>query len=687
MSLLTTLRVRFAQAVADLTTLDLNAPETAALALMVRPSAEQKKGGKPGGKGGAVALGDYQANMAMPLGKQLGRQPQLVAQQLIDRVEVADVCEPPTIAGPGFINLAVRDAVIAEQAAALLGDDSLGITPTEQPRTIVVDFSSPNVAKPMHVGHLRSTVIGDALQRVLRRLGHRVISDNHIGDWGTQFGMILWGYKHLLDEAAYASTPVEELARLYRTVVQLQSYQRARNELPTLEDAVAPMQAAAQRARDEPEPTADDPKEAKKLAKQHKKAVARAEANAAAAVSAVESAKATIAALPDELKPLAEQHDDIATAARLETAKLHAGDAENRRLWEEFLPHCLASLQQVYDRLGIHFDQAKGESHFQPRLAGTVEKLQAAGLASESDGAVVVFPRDVDPAADDDAAPLIVRKSDGAFTYATTDLATIEERLEDERADAMLYVVDARQAEHFQRVFQTAAKLFASDPPPEFRHVAFGTVLGEDGRPFKTRAGDTVGLESLLDEAVSQARRIVEENEAAKPDDERLADDQRDRIAELVGLGGVKYADLKHNRESDYAFSWEKMLSKTGDTATYLQYAYARTRGILRKAAAAGTEVVEGPIDVSSPAERALALKLLRYPEAVEAVAAELRPHLLTTYLFELAGAFSTFFEQCPVLRADDEASRASRVRLVELTGRVLRDGLSLLGIAVSERM
>ena len=666
MSVLRSLRERFAAAVAAVTSQPVEAPETQRLAEMVKPAS--------GGK--AAAFGDYQANMAMPLGKSLGQPPRDVAEQLIAAVDVADLCEPPSVAGPGFINLTLKSDMLAERVAALQSDDRLGVAMAAEPRTVIVDFSSPNVAKPMHVGHLRSTVIGDALQRVLRRLGHHVTSDNHIGDWGTQFGMILWGYKHLLDEAAYKSQPVEELARLYRTVTQLSAYQKAvadRSKLAAAIDA-AREQHAALAAQNIPED--------KKLAKTHRKSLSKAEAAVKSAEAALAAANATIAGLPDDLKAVADQHADIATAARLETAKLHAGDDENRRLWNEFLPYCLQALETVYERLGVAFDVTKGESHFQPRLAGTVAKLKAAGLADESDGAVVVFPES------GQGAPLIVQKTDGAFTYGTTDLATIEERIEDDGADQILYVVDARQGEHFDRVFETARRLGDAYAAADYRHVSFGTVLGEDGRPFKTRSGDTVGLESLLDEAVVQARGIIDENEAGKPDDvPKLSDADREAIATLVGLGGIKYADLKHNRESDYKFDWSKMLAKNGDTATYMQYAYARTRSILRKAAAAGSELTHGPIALASDAERALALKLLQYPEAVEAVGQELRPHLLTTYLFELAGAFSTFFEQCPVLQADDDATRASRLRLVDLTGRVVRDGLALLGIETTEQM
>ena len=671
MSFLRTLRDRFADAVAAVTDKSVDDPTVAQMASLVKPASASK---------GGPSFGDYQANMAMPLAKSLGRNPQVVAQQIIDAVDVDDLCEPPSIAGPGFINLVLKDELLARRAASLLDESSqdpstLGIEPTRHPRTIIVDFSSPNVAKPMHVGHLRSTVIGDALQRLLRRLGHNVTSDNHIGDWGTQFGMILWGYKHLLDDNAYRSQPVVELARLYRTVNDLIAYQTAVANLPALEAAIEPARDAVDKLKAEAEP-AD-----KKLAKAHRKAVARAEAEAKAAAGRAADANSMVVNLPSELKAIADAHPDIATAARQETARLHRGDEENLRLWNEFLPYCLQALDTMYHRLGVSFDQTKGESYYQPRLPQTVQRLLDEGLAEESNGAVVVFPKDAGP----DDAPLIVRKTDGAYTYGTTDLATIEHRVDDEHADQILYVVDARQSEHFDRVFETAARMGERYADVAYHHVSFGTVMGDDRRPFKTRSGTNIGLDSLIDEAIEKARAVVDANEDAKPDGvDRLSDLQRQQVAELVGVGAVKYADLKHNRESDYVFDWDKMLATNGDTATYMQYAYARTRSILRKS---GETISSGPIDLGEPAERALALKLLQYPDAVEAVGQELRPHLLTAYLFELAGLFSTFFDQCPVLKADDAATRTSRLRLVDLTGRVIKDGLALLGIETAEQM
>ena len=658
MNILAELRSRFAAALTDF------ADNPAPFAVMVRPSQDSR-------------FGDYQANCAMPLAKQVGANPREVAQQIIDRLHVSDLCDPPEVAGPGFINLRLRSDWLEAAVNTAALDEQLGVKPPPTQRQYVVDFSGPNVAKPMHVGHLRSTVIGDALCRILRALGHHVVSDNHIGDWGTQFGMIIYGYKHFLNQTAYEQDPVGELARLYRRVNQLSDYVEARDQLPRLEQQAAERASALQAA----EADASIPeKERKKTLKKLREAVADAQA-------AVQSAQSKVAAIESDpkLKADAAAHPNIARAARDETAKLHAGDPENTRLWQQFLPQCLAALQRVYDRLGIAFDLQLGESYYQPNLAAVVRDLEERGMAAESNGATCVFIAG-------NEAPFIVRKSDGAFTYATTDLATIRYREEELHADAILYVVDTRQAEHFNLLFATARRWGYAET--EFQHVSFGTVMGEDGKPFKTRAGDTVGLESLLDEAVAKARRIVDENDDAKRDEQEqpapeLDAAERQGVAEIVGIGGIKYADLRHNRDSDYVFSWEKMLANTGDTATYMQYAYARICGIFRRGGESrdSLRAAGERIRLAESAERGLALQLCRFPEALAAVATEYRPNQLTQYLFETANTLSTFYEQCNVLKAPDAATRTSRLMLVDLTGRVIERGLSLLGIAVSERM
>ena len=468
----------------------------------------------------------------------------------------------------------------------------LGVPAPAQVKTIVIDFSSPNVAKPMHVGHLRSTVIGDSLARINAALGHKVLSDNHLGDWGSQFGMILWGWKNARDESGFATDPVGELARLYRL--------------------------AQARIKD--------------------------------GDSAVED------------------------AARAETAKLHAGDPENRALWQQFMPHCLSALQSIYDRMGVRFDVQLGESFYDPQLSGVVADLQSKGIAVESEGAIVAFVEQTE-------APFIVRKRDGAFTYATTDLATIKYRVETWHPDQILYVVDHRQSDHFKQLFEVARKWGYGSV--DLEHVSFGKVLGADRRPFKTREGDVVELESLLDEATAMARKVVDQNSP------ELDPEERQRVAEVVGLGAIKYADLSQNRISDYVFDWQKMMAMNGNTATYLQYAYARIQSIFRKGAVTPEAIRrQSPaIALSHPAERNLGVRVLRLPEVLELAAAELKPNILTDYLFELANAFSTFFEECPVLKAESAERRDSRLALCDLTARTLKSGLGLLGIDTVERM
>ena len=570
-------------------------------------------------------FGDYTATLAMPLAKRLRAKPRDLAEKLIIRLNdspdftaVFEPVEGPV--GPGFVNVRVRDDALAHGLAAACGDARLGVAVVQQPETIVLDYSSPNVAKPMHVGHIRSTVIGDALARILRFRGHRVITDNHLGDWGTQFGMILWGWKHCRDDAAYAADPTAELGRLYRLV-------------RTVADA-------------KPEELAADP----------------------------------IAA------EFAAAHPSAARDVLLETAKLHEGDAENRQLWDDFLPVCRREIERIYQRLDIEFDHTLGESFFQPLLNGVVEDLQASGLARESRSAIGVF-------LDGQETPLLIRKADGAFLYATTDLATIAWRAEHWRPDRILYIVDHRQSQHFQQVFATArawgCRATEQMASMELDHVAFGTVLGEDGKPFKTRAGDTVGLEALLDEGVQRAGAIVGEGEHAR---QGMDDDQRQKVAEAVGIGAIKYADLSQNRTTDYVFSFDKMLELKGNTAAYMQYAVARVEGIAGRGGidreALRQQVVADPkmIELVDPRERRLALNALRFAAVLEDVEADYRPNVLTAWLFELAGSFSSFYDALPVLKAEGR-QRITRLALADLTGRTLRQGLELLGIRVPKQM
>ncbi len=666
MNPLATLRSRFASALATLVD---ESQAIDPLVEMVLPSKDAQHG-------------DYQANCAMPLGKQLGRKPRDVADTLVAALDVADLCEAPEVAGPGFINLRLRDEWIIEQLTAATQDLArLGVTPVETTRTIVVDYSSPNVAKPMHVGHIRSTVIGAALCRVLGFLGHRVISDNHIGDWGTQFGMIIYGYKHFVDEAALADAPVAELSRLYKLVNQIGDYQATKSDkLPAVAEKITAAEAkVAQLASAKP---TGDAKQDKKAAKEVRKA--EAAVGDLRKEQAELEAKVTGFEADAQLSKLAAEHPAIGGSALQETAKLHAGDEENRQLWERFLPACLEEINATYDRLGVKFDHTLGESFYQPQLAGVVQDLTAKGLATESEGAMCVFVEGF-------AAPFIVQKKDGAFLYATTDLATIQYRMRQWRPDALLYVVDHRQSMHFEQLFATAKAWnhgvdhHDDDPDKdiELAHIAFGTVCGEDGKPYKTRSGSAVGLMGLLDEAVDRAYAIAERSPMLTTDEERR------EVAERIGIGAIKYADLSHNRTSDYVFSYDKMLAMTGNTAAYMQNSYARVRSIFNKAGVEAEALRSSghAITIDSPAERALGLALLQFAEALDRVAADYRPNHLAAYLFELASRYSEFYEKCPVLKAETESLKESRLLLCDLVARTIAKGLELLGIETVERM
>ena len=651
MNILALLQQRFAPALSAVS------PDIQPLLAMIRTAQDAK-------------FGDYQANFAMSLGKQLGKPPRDVAAQIAGATKLDDLCHPPEIAGPGFINLKLRDDWLAAQLNAAAHDERLGIAPTAQPRTFVIDYSSPNVAKPMHVGHIRSTVIGDALYRTLSFLGHKVISDNHLGDWGTQFGMIIYGYKHFVDEPAFRANPVPELSRLYRLVSKLVEYRESLAAAPTVQQRLAAKQSELDTAKKQPVP-AD-----KAAAKKHSQQLNQLQDQIKKLNEELESLQKKISAVSadPQLAPLAADHVTIDQAVLAETAKLHEGDAENLKLWHEFLPHCRDEIQRVYKRLDVKFDHELGESFYHERLAPVVEDFQKRGLAQDSQGAVCVF-------LDGFEAPMIIRKKDGAFLYSTTDLATIAYRRETWNPEAILYVVDHRQSDHFDKLFAAAKKWGAGDI--QLVHVKFGTVLGEDGRPYKTRSGDTVGLEGLLNEAVSRALAVVQENSLD------LSPAEQQRVSETVGIGGLKYADLSHDRESDYKFSYDKMLQLNGDTATYLQYFYARCRSIFRKGETTPAAVLAsgGKIVLDQPEERSLAIQLLRFAEALAVIEADFRPHNMTVYLFELAKTYSSFYENCPVLKADTAAQKASRLLLCDLTARTIATGLQLLGIGVEEKM
>ena len=599
--------------------------DPAAFASAVRPSTDPK-------------FGDYQANGCMAIAKARGENPRAMAEAVAKVVDLEPMAGSPEVAGPGFLNVRLHDAWIAEELGHLLADDALGITPPAKPQTVVVDYSSPNVAKPMHVGHIRSTVIGESLARMFAALGHKVIRDNHLGDWGSQFGMILWGWKNHRDESAYAADPVAELSRLYRLA---QASIKPGETLGEAYKKVFALEAEGKQA--EAETLFAKLSEGKGYT--------------------LESVRSSIA-----------ESRAIADACRVETAKLHAGDAENRVLWEQFMPYCLEALDTIYKRLGVTFDVHLGESFYDPMLADVVKDLEAKGLAIPSEGATVVFTEVA-------KAPFIVRKRDGAYNYATTDLATIRYRKATWSPDLLLYVVDHRQGDHFKALFDVARRWGYDDLRME--HIAFGTILGHDKRPFKTRDGDVIGLESLLDEGVSEALKVVQENSP------ELGAEEQAKVAEIVGLGAIKYADLSQNRLSDYVFDWKKMLAMNGNTGAYLQYAYARIRSIFRKGEVDPESIrsARPAILLASPAERGLGAAILRLPEMLELAASELKPNILTDYLFGLANAYSTFYEGCPVLKAETPALRDSRLALADLTARTLRFGLNLLGIDVVDRM
>ena len=552
-------------------------------------------------------FGDYQSNALMSLAKVRKMNPRQLATETLAKLDVSDVCEKVEIAGAGFLNFRLKNSVLAQTLEAAARGEHLFFAPAATPKTIVVDFSSPNVAKPMHVGHIRSTGIGDALQRTLRLLGHRVISDNHIGDWGTQFGKLLLGWKQALDRPALARDAIAELERLYKIIN------------------------------------------------------AECDAN------------------PARLEE-----------AKSELVKLQAGDAENISIWKEMIRLSQIQFDTIYSRLGVKFDFALGESFYNPWLGDVVNDLLAKKIARESEGAVGVFSDGSQPAKEDPflvnrdgewvADPALVRKSDGGFNYTTTDLATVDYRLTTWSPNEIVYVVDDRQSGHFKKLFL----IFARWKPEAAKttqliHVGFGKILGDDGKPFKTRSGDTVKLGDLLDEAVERAYKTVCEKSAELPEA------QRREIARVVGLGAVKYADLLPNRQSDYVFSWDKMLALQGNTAPYLLYAYTRIRSIFRKL---GEEASTAPVNflLAAPDEITLAKHLLNFGLTLEAVAEDYRPNFLCTYLFELAGHFARFYENCPVLKSEGP-ERASRLALCDLTGRVMKQGLEMLGIETTEQM
>lgn len=541
-------------------------------------------------------FGDYQANGLLPLGKRLGKNPRDLATQTAELLTQSAAFAKVEVAGPGFLNLTLRADFADKTLNEFLHDVRLGVPAVSKPEHVVVDFSSPNIAKQMHVGHLRSSILGAAMVRLLREVGHKVTGDNHLGDWGTQFGTLIVGMRRFGNEAALASDPVVELERVYKL--------------------------------------------------------------------------ATAAAKEDP---------SVGDTARAELAKLQAGDPDNRALWEHFVAVTRKSLDRVYAMLGVEFDMWMGESAYHPMLEGVVAELKERGLVREDAGALCVFFGELDSAPADlkkQKEPFIVQKADGAYLYSTTDIATLKYRHDTLKADRAIYVVDARQSLHFKQLFALAAMMGI---PTKLVHPGFGSVLGEDGKPLKTRDGQAITLESLLSEATSRARaRIMEEGL-------EIPESELDEASRTIGIGAVKYADLKQNLASDYTFDWDKMTSFKGNSGPYLQYAYARIQSIFRKGEVG--DATQGAVHIEAAEEWALARELLQFPDVVHDAAEQCLPHLVSEHLYAVARAFSSFYEACPVLRAEDPRTRASRLALSALTAAQLQRGLYLLGIGTLERM
>ncbi len=532
------------------------------------------------------AHGDFQSDAIMNIARRLKMDSRKLATEIVSKLDVSDWCEPVEIAGPGFLNFRLLTVAVNNALNDALSSEMPFIIKTTDPRTVVIDFSSPNVAKPMHVGHIRSTILGDSLARIFRLLGHKVIADNHIGDWGTQFGMLLLGWKTQLDELALEKDPISELERLYKLI---------------------------------------------------------------------------------------NGDESLRGDARGELVKLQQGDEENLSIWKKMIAFSEQQFNQVYDRLGVEFDATLGESFYNPLLLDAVNELADRDIAEKSDGAMAVFfPKDKDLA----DKPAIIRKSDGAANYMTTDLATLRYRIDEWAPDEIIYVTDGRQQLHFQQLFKIFIR-WKPDALGRLVHVWFGSIMGDDGRPFKARSGDSVRLEDLLNESEERAFEIVSKKNP------KLEEIKRRNIARVVGLGALKYADLSNNRQSDYVFSWDKMLALQGNTAPYLQYAYARIRSIERKADAIDHRQVN--IVINAPEELALAKHLINFGQVLIMITEDHRPNFLCNYLYELAAHFSRFYETCPVLKAG--TNKESRLALCALTAQVLKQGLDGLGIEVTEVM
>ena len=546
---------------------------------------------------GKVQFGDYQANGIMPAAKKLGLNPREFAQSVLDKAELQDIAEKTEIAGPGFINIFLKNTWLAQNINRAVQDPKLGVHNPEK-QTVVVDYSSPNVAKEMHVGHLRSTIIGDAVVRTLEFLGNHVIRANHVGDWGTQFGMLI-AYLEKMENEHASEMELSDLEAFYR---------------------------AAKKHYDE------DPVFAEK--------------------------------------------------ARNYVVKLQSGDEYCRTMWQKLVKITMQQNQHNYDRLNVTLTDkdVMGESLYNPMLPGIVEDLKKQGLAVEDDGALVVY-LDEFKNKDGDPMGVIVQKKDGGFLYTTTDIAAAKYRYETLKAHRALVFSDTRQSQHMQQAWLITRKAGYVPDSFQLEHKNFGMMLGKDGKPFKTRSGDTVKLADLLDEAIERAGVLISQKSTA------LSEQEKADVIEAVGIGSVKYADLSKNRTTDYVFDWDNMLSFEGNTAPYMQYAYTRIRSIFNRSQIALSDVEQAQLSITDEKERALAIKLLQFEEAVQVVGKDGTPHVLCAYLYELAGAFSSFYEHCPILNNDDQQVKLSRLKLALLTERTLKQGLDLLGIKTVEKM
>lgn len=571
-------------------------------------------------------FGDLQLAACLQLAKPLGRKPRDLAELVRARLATHPAIAKAEIAGPGYVNLHLRTAFIERSLNHLRADPHCGVRQRFVGQTVVIDYSSPNIAKPMHIAHIRSTIIGDALARILRAAGFTVIADNHLGDWGTQFGKLIVAYRNWLDREALTRDPISELVRLYQKFVTEEKKQA--EELAQVRPAPKPT-AAEPESESEPDDAEDD--------------------DADAAVT------------------------PLLAAARAELAKLQKGDPDNLQLWREFVALSLAVFDKTYQRLGVRFDCVHGESFYHPRLGAVVEELLQRGIAEPSRGAIICN-------IEGEPAPLLIRKADGSYLYGTTDIATIEYRMQTFHPSRILYVVGAPQQMHFRQLFAIARKL---DVRCELEHIMFGTMRFRDetGRftTGSTRKGNVPLLDEFIDEAIRRARVV-----AANKNPE-LSAAELDEVARVVGIGAIKYNDLSRDRLSDVHFDLDLALSLDGNTAPYMQYAYARLRSIARRAETEGAAVAQ-TLTLSEPGERQLGRRLLDYSEAVESVVRTARPHQLCQYLYELAGQVSAFYNEVPVLKAEP-AARASRLLLLDLVARTLKHGLSLLGIEVPERM